>query len=138
VGGTDNTVPFTDAASAVLGALQLIQARAQAVLKRKTEFNEILSAAYMERQKMAFHSDSERGLGPIVASLSLGSAAAMHFRVHAHVRQEGEGSENVLTLTLRHGDVLVMEGAGVQQCYEHTVIPCNFRVAATARWIGSV
>jgi hypothetical protein len=49
-----------------------------------------------------FHSDSERGLGPIVASLSLGSAAVMHFRVHADVRQEGEGTGNALTLTLRH------------------------------------
>jgi hypothetical protein len=26
----------------------------------------------------------------------------MHFRVHAHERHDGEGSENALTLTLRH------------------------------------
>jgi len=85
---------------------------------------------------MAFHSDSEPGLGPVVASLSLGSAATMHFRLHAHFRQHGEGRENALSITLRHGDVLVMEGEDVQNCYEHTVIPCNFRFAATARWIG--
>jgi hypothetical protein len=35
------------------------------------------------------------------------------------------------------GDVLIMEGPGVQTFYEHTVIPCNFRIAATARIIDS-
>jgi hypothetical protein len=53
VGGTDNTVPFKDAASAVIKALELIQIRAQAALGQKPEFNEVLSAAYMERQKMS-------------------------------------------------------------------------------------
>lgn len=53
VGGTDSTVPFSSAPSAVLQALKLIQIRAQAVLGTKPQFNEILSAAYMERQKMA-------------------------------------------------------------------------------------
>ena len=126
VGGTDNTVPFKDAASAVVDAMKLIQARAEAALKKRPEFNEILSAAYMERQKMAvglwlvksysspleyswqFHSDSEPGLGPVVASLSLGSAAIMHFRLHARYRKDGEGKENALTLTLRHvSDVVI-------------------------------
>ncbi|KAF7976824.1 hypothetical protein HWV62_5506 [Athelia sp. TMB] len=115
VGGTDNTVPFSDTAQAVNNALELIRTRAEAALKTKPHFNEILSAAYMERQKMAFHSDSERGLGPVVASLSLGSAAHMHFRSHARL---AEGKENALTLILRHGDVVVMEGADVQDCYE--------------------
>jgi hypothetical protein len=82
-------------------------------------------------------SDSERGLGPIVASLSLGSAAVLYFRVYADVRQEGKGTGNALTLTLRHVScssdpcsavdanstsgrcfVLVMEGAAVQEYYE--------------------
>ena len=49
-----------------------------------------------------FHSDSEQGLGPIVASLLLDSAAVTHFQVHADVRQEGEGTGNALTLTLHH------------------------------------
>ncbi|KZP05944.1 hypothetical protein FIBSPDRAFT_765177 [Athelia psychrophila] len=133
VGGTDNTVPFSDTAEAVNNALELIRTRAEAALNRRPDFNEILSAAYMEQQKMAFHSDSERGLGPVVASLSLGSAAHMHFRPHVKLE---EGRENALSLVLRHGDVVVMEGAEVQECYEHTVIPFNFRIAATARWIG--
>ena len=42
-----------------------------------------------------FHSDSERGLGPLVASLSLGSPALMHFR---HKSTQG----TALTLILRH------------------------------------
>ncbi|OBZ70803.1 hypothetical protein A0H81_09066, partial [Grifola frondosa] len=98
-----------------------------------------LSAAYMEKQKMAFHSDSERGLGPTVATLSLGSGAYMHFRLHSQYCDDvRKGSNrNALTLYLRHGDVLVMHGANIQKYYEHTVIPLNFRIAATARYINN-
>ncbi|KAG1870361.1 hypothetical protein C8R48DRAFT_789393 [Suillus tomentosus] len=137
VGGTGNTVPFDKAPSSVCGALALIKERSRLALQKDIPFNEILSAAYMEKQKMSFHSDSERGLGPVVASLSLGSAAFMHFRARATSKEPKHSSSNVLTLILRHGDVLIMEGDGVQQYYEHTVIPMNFRIAATARWIGT-
>ncbi|RDX42081.1 hypothetical protein OH76DRAFT_1363459 [Lentinus brumalis] len=34
------------------------------------------------------------------------------------------------------GDVLIMDGADIQKYYEHTVVPLNFRIAATARYIG--
>ncbi|GEM06873.1 hypothetical protein Rt10032_c02g0890 [Rhodotorula toruloides] len=47
---------------------------------RMTDFNEILSVAYMTGGKMNYHDDGERGLGPYVASLSLGSDALMTFR----------------------------------------------------------
>lgn len=137
VGGTGNTVPFDKAPSSVCGALALIKERSRLALQKDIPFNEILSAAYMEKQKMSFHSDSERGLGPVVASLSLGSAAFMHFRARATSKEPKHSSSNVLTLILRHGDVLIMEGDGVQQHYEHTVIPMNFRIAATARCIGT-
>lgn len=124
MGGTGNTTPFSAAPEAVKAALNLIQTRAAIVMQSKPEFNEILSAAYMERQKMAvrahplcpprrvdifvqFHSDSEPGLGPTVASLSLGSAAVMHFRPHANLRHSGEGKEIALTLHLQHvGDAV--------------------------------
>ncbi|KAK4047680.1 hypothetical protein OIO90_006109 [Microbotryomycetes sp. JL221] len=43
-------------------------------------FNEVLSVAYMEGGKMSYHDDGEVGLGPVVASLSLGSDATMDFR----------------------------------------------------------
>ncbi|KAG1776986.1 hypothetical protein EV702DRAFT_1104717 [Suillus placidus] len=136
VGGTGNTVPFDKAPSSVCGALALIKERSRLALQKDIPFNEILSAAYMEKQKMSFHSDSEHGLGPVVASLSLGSAAFMHFRARATSKEAKHASSNALTLILRHGDVLIMEGDGIQQHYEHTVIPMNFRIAATARCIG--
>ncbi|KZT29010.1 hypothetical protein NEOLEDRAFT_1057099 [Neolentinus lepideus HHB14362 ss-1] len=86
VGGTDETVSFDEAPSAVMEALSLVQDRTSQVLGRGLTFNEILSAAYMQDQQMA-------------------------------------------------GDVLVMEGLGVQQYYEHQVQPVDFRIAATARMI---
>ncbi|KAI0655889.1 hypothetical protein C8Q70DRAFT_922757 [Cubamyces menziesii] len=142
VGGTANTVPFNAAPSAVVKARDLIQDRMNSVIQAEQSqytFNEVLSAAYMEKQKMAFHSDAERGLGPRVASLSLGSSAYMHFRLLKKYRTDkGSGaSQNAMTLFLRHGDVLIMDGAGIQEYYEHTVVPLNFRIAATARYIGA-
>jgi len=53
VGGSDRTVPFESAPSAVTRALELIQKRIHQTLLVKKEFNEVLSAAYMERQRMA-------------------------------------------------------------------------------------
>ncbi|KAJ7034402.1 hypothetical protein C8F04DRAFT_573004 [Mycena alexandri] len=136
VGGTDNTVPFDRAPGAVIQARELIQKRIREALAVRYEFNEVLSAAYMEQQKMAFHSDSERGLGPVVAGLSMGSPALMHFRSLSKYVPRDQQLTSILTVVLRHGDVLVMEGAGVQDFYQHTVVPCNFRIAATARWIS--
>ncbi|KAI0066145.1 hypothetical protein BV25DRAFT_1797181 [Artomyces pyxidatus] len=136
VGGADQTVPLETGPSAVRDALALIQKRIEMTLHRHEPFNEVLSAAYMEKQRMAFHSDSEKGLGPVVASLSLGSIAYMHFRLHSQYCRE-EGSRKVaLSLLLRHGDILVMDGAGIQKFYEHTVVPMNFRIVATARNIS--
>lgn len=85
-----------------------------------------------------FHSDAERGLGPRVASLSLGSSAYMHFRVLKKYREDKSSgaNQNVLTLFLRHvrhlpctsydlpstpstqGDILIMDGAAIQEYYE--------------------
>ncbi|KAI0355710.1 hypothetical protein OH77DRAFT_1402391 [Trametes cingulata] len=91
VGGTANTVPFEGAPSAVVKARDLIQSRMASVMQAESGqyyFNEVLSAAYMEKQKMA-------------------------------------------------GDVLIMDGAEIQEYYEHTVVPLNFRIAATARQISA-
>ncbi|KAH8119159.1 2OG-Fe(II) oxygenase superfamily-domain-containing protein, partial [Phellopilus nigrolimitatus] len=132
--GTNNTVPFDQAPEAVGKALQLIKDRASLVVGLQADFNEILTAAYMEEQKMAYHSDSEKGLGPVVSSLSLGSIALMHFRLNK-AQKEGP-REKQLTLVLRHGDICVMEGAQIQDLYDHTVEPMNFRIAATARYIA--
>jgi hypothetical protein len=42
-----------DGAKAVLGALALIKKRIATALGKEIPFNEVLSAAYMEKQKMA-------------------------------------------------------------------------------------
>ena len=118
-------MPFDSAPKAVVQALDLIKLRMkEASLHSDTGFNEVLSAAYMEEQKMAvrfkrfvecihldsefmfqFHSDSERGLGPVVASLSLGAAAYMYFRLHARYAADempDDASRDVLKLYLCH------------------------------------
>ncbi|KAH0827875.1 hypothetical protein J3R83DRAFT_3502 [Lanmaoa asiatica] len=102
VGGSGHTVPFREAPDCVRRALALIKERSSIALRTDIPFNEILSAAYMERQKMSFHSDSEKGLGPIVASLSLGSAALMHFRPHVIMENPRNKCTYALTLVLRH------------------------------------
>lgn len=56
VGGTANTVPFDGAPSAVVKARELIQSRMMSVMQAESQpyrFNEVLSAAYMEEQRMA-------------------------------------------------------------------------------------
>ncbi|KAF9070074.1 hypothetical protein BDP27DRAFT_1402166 [Rhodocollybia butyracea] len=133
VGGTANTVTWEQAPSAVIKARDFIKERTTQALQKHLNFNEVLSAAYMEKQKMSFHTDDEKGLGDVVAGLSLGSPALMHFR-RRNIKH-GPERKTCLTVVLRHGDVLVMDGAGVQQHYEHMVEPTNFRIAATARYI---
>ncbi|KAI9461318.1 hypothetical protein BJY52DRAFT_1117206 [Lactarius psammicola] len=135
-GAPKRTTPLKDGAEAVKGALNLIQHRIETTMGKHIEFNEVLSAAYMEKQKMTFHSDSERGLGPVVASVSLGCVAEMHFRLHSKYTVSDGHRKVAMSLILRHGDVLVMEGAGVQEYYEHAVVPKNFRIVATARSIS--
>ena len=57
IGGTANTVPFDMAPSAVVAARDLIHSRMMSVFaaesKKPYQFNEVLSAAYMEQQSMS-------------------------------------------------------------------------------------
>jgi alkylated DNA repair dioxygenase AlkB len=74
----------------------------------------------------AVHSDGEKDLGPVVASLSLGSPALMRFRPVPGKYSPPEATDTIrrktppiaLTLTLRHGDVLIMDGAEIQEYYQ--------------------
>ncbi|KAK2464305.1 hypothetical protein APHAL10511_003762 [Amanita phalloides] len=125
VGGTANTLPWSKAPGAVVSARNLIQSRVSKALRQSVNFNEVLSAAYMERQRMSFHSDSEPGLGPLVAGLSLGSPALMHFRLLAKYEPLGEQRQIAMTFVLRHGDVLVMDGAKIQEYYEYDYYQCR-------------
>lgn len=77
-------------------ALDVIRTRAAIMLGEYPPFNELLTAAYMEKQSMGFHTDGERGLGPVVASLSMGSPAIMKFRTME------DRKTIVLSLVLRH------------------------------------
>ena len=45
------------------------------------DFNEELIFAYLEGQKIEYHDDGEEGLGPCIATLSLGGRAKMHMRM---------------------------------------------------------
>lgn len=77
---------------------------------------------------MSYHDDGEQGLGPIVASLSLGADATMSFRRKQLKKSRAKGAKAdgaesrekpstkpVIKLQLRHGDVTIMEGRGVQR-----------------------
>ncbi|KZS98688.1 hypothetical protein SISNIDRAFT_448982 [Sistotremastrum niveocremeum HHB9708] len=131
IGQAEFTTPLNVAADPVKKALALIQNRVKLLIPG-VRFNEILTAAYMEDQKMMFHSDDEPGLGPIVASISMGSRARMEFRG----KQKIGGKKKVLSFDIDHGDVVVMT-RGIQETYQHAVFPTGLRIAATARYINT-
>jgi alkylated DNA repair dioxygenase AlkB len=47
------------------------------------EFNEVLALGYFEAQKINYHDDGESGLGPTIATLSLGAPGTMRIRMKA-------------------------------------------------------
>ena len=51
---------------------------------------------------LQFHTDSEVGLGPLVAGLSLGSPALMHFRLLAKHTDSGSQRNIAISFVLRH------------------------------------
>src|SRR5439155_24678245 len=63
------------------------------------DFNEMLSAIYMEGQRMSWHDDGEKGVGPVIAALSLGSDAEMKFR------QKPKKNESKLTNETKPTDI---------------------------------
>ncbi|WVR03962.1 hypothetical protein IAU60_000961 [Kwoniella sp. DSM 27419] len=139
--------PFDASPSCILEALAVITDTVDMVLGERVGFNEILSVMYREGQKMSWHDDGEEGLGPVVASLSLGSEAIMSFRAKQPRSEPNAtfrlGPQSVrptpptaLSFTLSHGDVMIMQGREIQRWFDHRVIPQGFRVAATARVIG--
>ncbi|GAA5881838.1 hypothetical protein JCM1840_001631 [Sporobolomyces johnsonii] len=91
---------------------------------KETGFNEILSVAYMTGGKMNYHHDGEKGLGPSSHEAATAAAAATRKPLA------------VLKLRLRHGHVMIMEGAEMQKAFEHMVEPEGLRFAATARVVG--
>jgi hypothetical protein len=53
VGGANSTITLEDGSSAVRAALELVRRRIRVTINKDVPFNEVLSAAYMEQQKMA-------------------------------------------------------------------------------------
>jgi len=80
---------------------------------------------------LQFHTDSEVGLGPLVAGLSLGSPALMHFRLLAKHTDPGSQRNIAISIILRHVSL-------VQLCRELRVKfptgrrPCNGRCRSSA------
>jgi len=157
------TVTFEDAHQVVRRARELLSSRVK-LLYPEVEFNEILNVGYVQNQKMNFHQDSEKGLGPTVASISLGCPANMDFRIkekknprrgkkEIKEQDEDEDEEEAaaraaaeeraaknrprLCLKLHHGDIVIMHGEKIQTVWEHAATPTGiFRIAATARYIS--
>lgn len=50
---------------------------------KEAEFNELLALGYFEKQKIDYHDDGEFGLGPTIATLSIGAPATMKIRLKA-------------------------------------------------------
>lgn len=75
--------PFAGAAAAVVAARSRLDWAARLVGGSQDAFNELLALGYFERQKIDYHDDGERGLGPTIATLSLGAPATMKVRLKA-------------------------------------------------------
>ncbi|KAL8279372.1 hypothetical protein RQP46_008184 [Phenoliferia psychrophenolica] len=142
------TYSFDESPDVVRDARTFLESVSRAVISESTpadavDFNELLSVGYMNGSKMNFHDDGERGLGPVVATLSLGGDATLSFRKKEDTGKPASkgsrrSSRKLLTLKLRHGDITIMEGEDVQRMYEHGVeIDGELRYAATCRKISS-
>ncbi|KAF2703790.1 hypothetical protein K504DRAFT_391765 [Pleomassaria siparia CBS 279.74] len=158
---------------------------------RLKEFNEVLALGYFEQQRINYHDDGEFGLGPTIATLSLGAPGTMRLRMKArhyngmsnagvyddtpplpgcvayearleaqkhlaHIKatnssvyraslktipkqlglKSGGTARDAITLTLAHGDIVIMHGEGIQKYYEHSVDHAGkLRFALTCRYI---
>lgn len=160
------------------------------------DFNEQLIFAYLEGQKIEYHDDGESGLGPRIATLSLGGKAKMHLRMKAKhyvgcskvgvfteerpvpggidgpdmdkkklekweelqtlkadsvaynkrrkeipkelgiFEKRTKKASDLVTVTLNHGDMIVMDGYDIQKYLEHKVVPeGHLRFALTCRTV---
>ena len=190
--------PFEAAPKAVQDCRYRLNWAARTMLRRSADeidFNEELVLGYMQGQKIEYHDDGEQGLGPEVATLSLGGDAKMHMRMKAKyyygVTQSGQlmdeapvtsgvlpaekhrtrvqawqelqqhhgtgrqakrkeiaakygmksapknaSTPDLVTVTLGHGDIVIMDGYDVQKYLEHKVVAeDHLRFALTCRTV---
>jgi alkylated DNA repair dioxygenase AlkB len=196
-----SSLPFEKAPWPVKQARADLNWASQNILSQEdhTDFNEQLIFAYLEKQKLEYHDDGEKGLGPRIATLSLGASAKMHLRMkHKHFigcsktgiltadkpipgcqggeesyqrrlaawhaleeipetdraqymqrlkeiphelgmfkdRNKIRASNDLVVLTLNHGDMVLMEGREIQQYFEHKVQSEGYlRFALTCRTV---
>ncbi|ORY17231.1 hypothetical protein BCR34DRAFT_583702 [Clohesyomyces aquaticus] len=189
---------FSGAASAIISTRSRLNWASKFILGEEVaahqDFNEVLALGYFEQQKINYHDDGEFGLGPTIATLSLGAPGSMRLRMKQRhyngvstagvyddakplpgcrkyterlavqtelaalktkdgkayrarlktlpkelgLRASGQAKDAV-TLTLGHGDVVVMHGAEIQKYYEHSVDHAGkLRFALTCRYIDPV
>ncbi|KAJ9666170.1 hypothetical protein H2201_003603 [Coniosporium apollinis] len=77
-----SSLGFDEACNAIKGTRSRLNWAARCVAGgAHTEFNELLALGYFEKQKINYHDDGEKGLGPTIATLSLGYPATMRLRM---------------------------------------------------------
>ncbi|OAF58525.1 hypothetical protein VC83_04909 [Pseudogymnoascus destructans] len=137
---------FSEAPTVIIKALKRLTWAGEQTLTDVGEpfhpFNELLSIGYFQDCSIGYHDDGESTLGPTVATLSLGASATMSLRPKAKAAvgitsKNAKGTKApVIRVTLEHGDMVIMHGSGVQQYYEHEVVPHGtLRFALTSRYI---
>lgn len=197
---------FADSAAPIVNTRSRLNWAAQYILSREhpdkplasiraewkpKEFNELLALGYLEEQKISFHDDGESGLGPTIATLSLGATGTMRIRMKARHHngvsnagvydaqyplpgcteyqkrvdiypelqkleaqdrkaytqrlkeipkqrglKSGGQAREAITMTVGHGDIVIMHGAQLQKFYEHSVDHAGkLRFALTCRHI---
>ncbi|KAF2159366.1 hypothetical protein M409DRAFT_30116 [Zasmidium cellare ATCC 36951] len=191
------SLPFTSAPWPVRAVRADLNWASQNFLSSEdhVEFNEELIFAYLQGQKIEYHDDGEEGLGPRIATMSLGGKAKMMLRMkqkhftgcsktgiltpdrplpggykHSEFYEKRLAAWNeiealkdtnrslydkrrkalpqelglysnksklapdAVTVTLNHGDIVLMEGYEIQQFLEHKVVPEGcLRFALTCR-----
>lgn len=83
---TGDSKSFEDAPAAVRAVRTRLNWAQRAFVNNESgyqDFNEELIFAYLEGQKIKYHDDGEKGLGPRIATLSLGAPATMLLRLKA-------------------------------------------------------
>lgn len=200
------SLPFQDSPWPVRAARADLNWASQTFLDPEghEDLNEELIFAYMEGQKLEYHDDGEEGLGPRIATLSLGGKARMHLRMKMKhytgcsktglltkerpvpgsiagvvdgvqltsqemyekrlaaweelqlltdrkeynkrakeipvelglFEKRMKKADDMVTVTLNHGDIVLMEGYDIQKYLEHKVVPEQcLRFALTCRTI---
>ncbi|KAF2107779.1 hypothetical protein BDV96DRAFT_505799, partial [Lophiotrema nucula] len=188
------SLPFDGAARAITDTRSRLNWASRVMVKEQhVQFNEVLALGYFEQQKINYHDDGEFGLGPTIATLSLGAPGTMRIRMKARhyngvsnagvyddspplpggiaytqrlalvdelsklkasdpksyrarlkevpkqlgLTANGK-AKDAITLTLGHGDIAIMHGAGIQRYYEHAVEHAGkLRFALTCRYIDA-